>query len=147
MRELPFISDAQITDRTTERSFARGVQYYDDELVDRVVWRNGLLTAEVQGSEGEPYVVQVRIDEYVGISSAECSCPYDFGGDCKHIVATLLHYQTHRDSIEQRPAIEDLIVELNEEQLRLLVLHLVSRRPGMMGSAERFINTLINRKI
>lgn len=143
MAILPMMSDAHIADRTTERSLARGERYYADGLVEAVVWRSGLLTAEVMGSEGEPYVVLVRIGEDGRVKSAECSCPYEFGGDCKHTIATLLYYQANRDSIEQRPAIGDLIVGLDEDKLRLLVLHLVERRPVMMNSAERMISTIL----
>jgi len=37
----------------------------------------------------KPYQVRITFDQK-GIIDAECSCPYDWGGFCKHIVAVLL---------------------------------------------------------
>ena len=139
MDEFPQISSATINDRASESTIERGVKLFDSGFVSAVVLRGRLLTAEVDGSGDEPYDVMVRFDDD-GITSAECNCPFTYSGDCKHIVATLLHYINDRDNIEQRPAIEDLIVGLAEDQLKLLALHLVSRRPAMMNSAENFIN-------
>ncbi|MCA1704782.1 MAG: SWIM zinc finger family protein, partial [Actinobacteria bacterium] len=47
------------------------------------------LAAQVAGSQFAPYDVRVVFDD-AGIIEASCSCPYDWGGLCKHIVATLL---------------------------------------------------------
>ncbi len=140
MQPLPMITKQQIEDRTSERSLERGARYFADGMVESVVWRSGLLTAEVLGSE-QPYDVLVRIGGR-GISSAECSCPFDYGGDCKHIVAVLLHYMAHCAEIEQRPSVGNLIADLDRDQLKLLVLHLVERRPAMMDSAERFLKMI-----
>ena len=43
------------------------------------------------GSQFAPYGVRVDFDE-AGIIDATCSCPYDWDGLCKHIVAALLAY-------------------------------------------------------
>jgi hypothetical protein len=67
---------------------ARGRAYYYAgdvialEEVDTGVWE-----AIVRGSE--KYEVVVEIDEEGDITHTECDCPYDWGGPCKHIVATL----------------------------------------------------------
>jgi uncharacterized Zn finger protein len=45
--------------------------------------------AEVQGSQHEPYHVRLSV-EAGALGEAECSCPYDWDGICKHVVATLL---------------------------------------------------------
>ena len=41
---------------------------------------------ECQGSARKPYTVKIFTDD---ILSVQCSCPYDFGGICKHSVASL----------------------------------------------------------
>ena len=89
-----------------------------------LLWRDGLLTAEVEGSEYEPYIIQVKFDEKK-ITSTDCTCPYDWGGDCKHIIAALLYLCHRRNDIEQRPAVADLIAKLNRDQLQTssLIFH------------------------
>jgi len=82
--------------------------------------------AEVEGSQYEPYRVRVTFDEG-GITGAVCDCPYDWGGWCKHIVATLLTYLHKPDLIEERPTLEESLSGLNREQLRDLLLHLAAR--------------------
>lgn len=67
-------------------SFARGQSYLDDGAVSDLVQRGDRLTAEVEGSEFEPYQVSLRLHDG-GVADAHCTCPYDWGGYCKHIVA------------------------------------------------------------
>ena len=55
--------------------------------------------AEVQGSE----TYKVKIDLKKGIS-AECNCPYDLEGYCKHIVAVLLSMLDNKEEIESMMA-------------------------------------------
>lgn len=51
--------------------------------------RGNVLQAAVEGSVPKPYRVSVTDDEG-GIIVARCTCPYDGGGRCQHIVATRL---------------------------------------------------------
>ena len=66
---------------------SRGMSYYHDgavihlEEADTDVWE-----AIVRGSR--KYDVEIIVEEGE-VVSAECDCPYDWGGPCKHIVATL----------------------------------------------------------
>jgi uncharacterized Zn finger protein len=89
--QLPPLSEAQIRQHASAESFARGVDYERRGAVGALVLRGDLLQAEVEGSEYEPYRVTVSLDAG-GVRAADCSCPYDWGGWCKHIVATLLAY-------------------------------------------------------
>ena len=63
MKTIPHLTEADIRPLATDQSWARGEDYYYSNSVENIVWRDGLLTAEVEGSEYEPYIVQARFDE------------------------------------------------------------------------------------
>jgi uncharacterized Zn finger protein len=75
----------------------RGKRYWADDAVVDIVIGHGAVTAEVQGSRAEPYVVTIEADGGAGVPSkreiwVHCTCPDDSGtGDaaCKHAVAAM----------------------------------------------------------
>jgi len=136
MKTIPHLTETDIRSLATTQSWTRGEDYYYSNRVENVVWRDGLLTAEVEGSEYEPYIVQIRFDEQE-IRSTDCTCPYDWGGDCKHIIAALLYLCRQRDDIDQRPAVADLIANLNRDQLAVILLDLSSLHPAIIDDIER----------
>jgi uncharacterized Zn finger protein len=86
---IPGLSEDLIRQNATAESFRRGQDYHRRQAVISLERDNDALEAQVQGSDREPYQVRITFDQK-GITDAECSCPYDWGGWCKHIVATLL---------------------------------------------------------
>lgn len=70
----PF-AEADIRAGANAQSFDRGSSYYRSAAVSNVVRRGNLLTAEVEGSEDEPYDVAVTLSDAGGISQATCTCP------------------------------------------------------------------------
>ena len=83
-------TEADIRAGTISQSFARGQDYYRSGAVSEVTRRGNLLTAQVEGSDQAPYQIAVTLLDDGSIGSATCTCPYDWGGYCKHIVAVLL---------------------------------------------------------
>lgn len=71
----------------TEDSFERGLKYFEEGRVKQVDFFGDTITAVVEGTEN--YRVTIRVN---GDVEGRCTCPYDWGGICKHIVATLIHY-------------------------------------------------------
>ena len=100
-----------------------------------LVRRGDVVEAEVEGSHPEPYSVRVEFDEG-GIIGAICDCPYDWGGWCKHIVATLLACLHEPDSISERPPLEQLLAGLNRDQLQLLLMGLAQEEPRLAAVIE-----------
>jgi len=100
----------------TPESFARGRSYFDDEAVSDLIRRGDRLTAEVEGSEFEPYQVSVRLHDG-GVAEARCTCPYDWGGYCKHIVAVLLKFADEATRVIECKPIGDLLRGLDQAQL------------------------------
>lgn len=141
MSMLPALTESAVRSRASIQSWARGRDYFESASVDNLIWREGVLTADVQGSEYEPYQVEIGCDER-GVDYADCTCPYDQGGDCKHIVAVLLHLIHHRDTIEARPPLSDLIAPLNREQLATLLTQLTIANPHLITEIERQLLTV-----
>ncbi len=74
--------------------YQRGRQYYDDNRVADFSWDedDDTIFALVRGSGRKMYEVDVAFtlhNDVIHVASA-CSCP--LGGDCKHVIAALLHY-------------------------------------------------------
>jgi uncharacterized Zn finger protein len=76
---------------------SRGKRYWADGAVVDIVVGHGAVTAEIQGSRPQPYVVTVEASGGSGVPRkrdvwAQCTCPDDTGTGvdlCKHAVAAL----------------------------------------------------------
>jgi uncharacterized Zn finger protein len=136
MSILPKLTETDIRDRATDSSFERGRDYYIDGAVLEIARRENRLTAEVEGSSYEPYQVTIALGQR-GIEKAYCTCPYDWGGDCKHIVAVLLTYIHSSEEVEELPSVEDMLADLDRDQLQDLILKLVERQPGIANLIQQ----------
>jgi uncharacterized Zn finger protein len=135
MNNLPTLTEDDIRARASQQSFARGWEYFESSSMMGVTWRAVQLSAQVQGSDWEPYVVRVRFDGQ-DIEHADCTCPYDWGGDCKHIVAVLLFLVHKPEMVEQRPPIANLLSPFNREQLVDMLLELTGDFPAIIDRLE-----------
>ena len=136
MTSIMTITEDHILEKVTERSFERGMNYYDSKVVESPIQRGNRLFAEVLGSEWEPYSVGVTFQE--GDFNASCTCPYDWGGYCKHIVAVLLTFIHDRDQITVRPPTEDLLSKLAADELKALVIRMVESDPRLADFVDSF---------
>ncbi len=117
-------------DDVDPKIFARGLDYYESGNVERIDHDGSHVTAEVSGSDVEPYLVGIDIDENGGVEYWECDCPYDWGPVCKHTVAALLALQAEEEAPKEPPkdtakrisALQKLVEQAEKEQLAALVL-------------------------
>jgi len=135
MTPRPNLTEAAVRRLASAQSYARGEDYYYSGAVLDVTLRGNTLHAEVEGSQYEPYRVTVELDE-AGIVDTDCSCPYDWGGICKHIVALLLTYIRDPDRIRERPPLSALLDGLDRETLRDLLAELIARQPSLADWLE-----------
>lgn len=138
---IPEISEATIRYNATNQSFGRGEDYYKTGAITSLIQRGNLLKADVEGSEISPYRVNIRFDSG-GVTAASCSCPYDYEGWCKHIVASLLMCCRQPTVIEERPALERLLDRLNPVQTQNLVQALIAEQPELIDVVERHVSLL-----
>ena len=81
------IKIATIKGMCSEASFDRGRQYYLEGMVRSARMSRGAIEATVSGTSR----YTVRVTGGSGDLECRCTCPYDYGGYCKHIVSVLLH--------------------------------------------------------
>ncbi|MFC1717619.1 SWIM zinc finger domain-containing protein, partial [Candidatus Poribacteria bacterium] len=136
MDSLPGLTEVDIRERATDASFDRGYEYYRDGAVLEIEFRGNQVAAEVEGSDYDPYQVSISLSEH-GIEYAACTCPYDWGGDCKHIVAVLLTYIHSPEEMEELPSVEAMLTDLDRDQLQALILKLVNSQPGLANMIHR----------
>ena len=103
--------------------------------------RGNVIQGGVKGSEFSPYYIHLHAGADV-IAGATCTCPYDWGGWCKHIVAVLLKCIHEPEKIEERPPLEDLLAGLDRVQLQTLLLKLAERDLFSVDLIEKELSTL-----
>lgn len=131
----PALTEAAIRRLARPQSYDRGEDYYEQGAVIDIVRRGEMLRAAVEGSQYEPYQVQIELDD-TGVLDTTCSCPYDHGGICKHRVAVLLMYVRDPDDIDRRSPVSELVADADPDQLRDLLVDLVDRRPALADWVE-----------
>jgi uncharacterized Zn finger protein len=128
------LTEKQIRERASEQSFQKGLAYYKSDAIynpARQATSGGVtLTAQCEGSSAPSYRLHLELDGG-GVRSASCTCPYDWGGDCKHIVALLLMYIHQPDEFSEQQSMKELLVGLEKDELVALILRLVERDPGL----------------
>lgn len=134
-------TEADIRAGAASQSYQRGAQYYRDGYVSQLARRGNLLTAQVEGSTLPHYQVSITLADASGIADASCTCPYDWGGYCKHIVAVLLS-ALHNPGVVVKPDLEALLAPLTEKQLRRMLQALAEGRPGLVDDIERAVQWL-----
>lgn len=131
------MTEETIQANSTEKSFERGEAYYQRGMVEYAVRRGDRLFAKVQGSGWD-----ARYDTAVFLTgddfTASCTCPYDWGGYCKHIVAVALTYLRDAETLREQTPLEEKLSEFDADRLRALVIRMVERNPIMAGMIDRF---------
>jgi len=116
------IPTERIRDLCTSEVFDRARNYRDEERIERIDRFDETVSAAVQGSQPEPYEVEIQfVDGAVEPENvdATCTCPYDWGGYCKHIIAVLLELAGGDIDLEdEREAVERVLSDAHPEELR-----------------------------
>jgi len=132
---LPQITEPTIQHYAAPHIFARGSEYYQQGRVTSLIVRGSTLYAEVEGSEELPYLVLCTFDAG-GPTEASCTCPYDWGGWCKHLVAACLCLIYQPEMVEERPPLEQQLADLTHEQLQVVLLNLAERNPALVKTID-----------
>lgn len=137
------ISETTIQHHATNHSFSRGEAYYHQDAVIDLIQRGDTLYADVEGSEVAPYRVSLQFDAS-SISSVRCTCPYNYEGWCKHIVAAALTCVRQPDRIELRPTLSQLLERLDYGQTQRLIQVLVEEQPELIDAVDRQVMLMSN---
>jgi uncharacterized Zn finger protein len=137
---LPRLTEAQVLQLANQQSFERGKSYYRDGAIVEPVRQGWALRAQCEGSDDEPYVVSATLAPH-GIAATSCTCPYDWGGACKHIVALLLTYVHEPHAFRVIPPLEILLADSSKEQLIALIGEMVQQQPELLSMVELAVAT------
>jgi uncharacterized Zn finger protein len=129
----------------TEQSFERGKQYYHAGVIYNAIRQGNVLTAFCEGSSAPAYRLRVELDQ-AGVRSASCTCPYDWGGLCKHLVALLLTYIHQPETFTERGSLADLLAGLERDDLVALIEKLAFRDPDLYDWLETTVTELGTKK-
>ncbi len=108
----------KIRNLCTEESYSRGVEYLNEGRVRELGVSGSIANAMVRGTRN--YRVEIDLDHDF---SSTCTCPYDFEGYCKHIVATLLALSKDYEGIvksseTEKDEINSVLESMDAGQLR-----------------------------
>jgi uncharacterized Zn finger protein len=132
----PRLTLEQVRSRATEKVFARGEAYYWDDVIFDTVKRGSVIEAFCEASsQPEPYHVTATLGEN-GVAEATCTCPYDYGGACKHVVALLLTYVRRAQVFEERPAIEAALNARSKDELITLIQKMLTYYPDLKAVVD-----------
>ncbi|MBK8047403.1 MAG: SWIM zinc finger family protein [Anaerolineales bacterium] len=138
-KTIPALTEDTIRANATRQSMQRGIQYYNDEAVLEVNRRGRRVSASVAGSDYAPYTVAVTLDADGGIGAAGCTCAYEGGGYCKHIVALLLTLVNDHEAVKVKQEIRTLLADLTATQLRELVVAVAEEEPAFADALEEYL--------
>jgi uncharacterized Zn finger protein len=107
------VDEETIRNRSTDAVFGRGETYRKEGRIQRLDRFDDLVTGAVSGSK----LYDVTIDFGGRSLDANCTCPYDGSGDCKHVVAVLLDIAAGPPADESE-GVEAVLEDVSAEDLR-----------------------------
>ena len=143
----PVFSESLALNLSTPSSFHRGGEYFRDGGVEKI-WREGeVYKALVRGTR--LYEVSLRVTAEVdeGVK-ADCTCPYDFGGVCKHVVAAILALAAdkslaadHPPRQKEQPAqkVDKLVASASDTQRQVFLKRLLVKDPHLIEDLQIFL--------
>jgi len=131
----PKLTEAVVRAGAVGKSFQRGLELYRRGAIEQAAIQGQVLTGDCEGTQAPSYKVRVELDGG-GIRSATCTCPYDFGGYCKHIVALLLAYAHAPQEFTVRKDPTELLADLSRDQLVALLTKLMREQPDLYDRVE-----------
>ena len=135
--QLPELTPDQIQERCTEQSYMRGLDYFHAGAIGNPILCGYTLSGTCEGTDIDPYRVTVELTP-TGIATADCSCPYDWGGDCKHIVALLLTYAEEPDTVYSLDTLLTTLEEKSKPNLLQVIAELLKRAPELAPIAQAY---------
>ncbi len=129
----PKITDAKIRQLATEKSFDRGQQYYNNGAITNPTRQDNRIWADCYGSELYQISATLTVSD---VTDLRCSCPYDWGGACKHEVALLLTYTHQPEAFHVIPPLRELLANHSRDDLLTLIDRVLQQQPDLLTSLE-----------
>jgi uncharacterized Zn finger protein len=120
------ITEGALRSRSSPESYSRGQKLVKAGAIFDACRRGSLLIGRCDGNEEAFYEVRLRWADG-GIREASCSCPYEYGGYCKHIVALGLAYVRTPNIFLEQKDVKELLEPLGKKELVKLIAGLTER--------------------
>jgi uncharacterized Zn finger protein len=138
-KSRPSLSEEDLRGLSSAQSFERGKDYYNDGAVFDTRKVGDELRGYCHGSSNPPYLVSARLGPN-GVVDVHCTCPYDWGGICKHIVALLLTWVNEPEMFQASAPVDDRLAGKSKEDLITLIQEMLKREPEL----ERLLDLPFN---
>jgi uncharacterized Zn finger protein len=138
---LPKLTEAQVRKLATAQSFERDQRYLKDGAIIEPLMQGSALRAQCAGSDYEPYELSVTFDKN-GVAEMDCTCAYDQGGACKHLVALLLTCVHQPQAVRRLNSLDRMLAEHNKEDLIEIIreLKLLRQTAAQMAKTGDWLN-------
>jgi uncharacterized Zn finger protein len=120
---------------TNDKSFERGKDYYQDSAVSETIRQRMELRGECAGSEDAPYEVSVTLTAR-GVAETSCTCPYEYGGICKHTVALLLTYFHQPQAFRVVAPTEEMLKHRSKDDLIAIIKAMLKHDSKLLSLVE-----------
>ena len=141
----PEFDESTIRALATDQSFYRGQDYFEGGMARGLVLEGDAYKAYVQGTRR----YTVRVWEESGEIETSCSCPYDWGGACKHVVAVMLavlRQEEGGEGFKQMPEtqvkaaipVDELLESLSIDKLRAFLRRQIDEAPQLAENLQIF---------
>lgn len=134
-KSLPHLTESLIRVGASLESFTRGRELYQAGAISNAAIQGNVLSAHCEGTMEPYYRVTVELDD-AGIAQSQCTCAYEHGGYCKHMIALLLTYVHKPKVFTARLSPDELLADLNRDDLLALITKLLERQPELADWIE-----------
>ncbi len=135
----PRFDEGDIAELCAPKVFARGQKIFGDGALSETVRVGDELRALCEGSDMEPYRLSVRLTVQ-NVGALHCTCPYEYGGPCKHLVALLLTWVNTPEIFQSESELLPQLLECPHDELAQLILQLVEIEPKLRNVVKRQIS-------
>jgi len=122
------VTQDMINDSFSERTFYRGLDYYENDYVIEPVIIDDTLHARVIGSMETPYEVKAFIDN--NEIDTRCTCPV--GHKCKHAVALLLNWVHEPSSFTDSNKFITSLNSMSKHEIINIVKKIINHNPAIV---------------
>lgn len=130
LHEIANFDEATVAALTTKKVFARGEALLEEDALFDAMQEDGQLRASCQGSDLEPYEVRARLSA-VGVEETACSCPYEYDGLCKHLVALLLAWLHTPEVFATVAPLREALTHKKRDELIELIETMIEQEPRL----------------
>ncbi len=145
---FPEFNEETILALANGTSYSKGVGYARRGAIQKLVLEGETYRAKVQGY----LLYDVRIWEQEGDIGTSCTCPFDWGGICKHVVAVMVRLLAMQNSgqavatvnppvgltVDSRASLDDLLKSTSHAQLKSFIRQQATEFPKLVSNLRVF---------